>query len=328
MPYPIITPSYFQELAEDNTLEEKVQYNILTSPSAVEYVFPIYQKPLIRKLMSIENILSFKMTNLKPEHEEEFLKKGEALVESYPQLKHYWDFKVLTMQILQNRNFVFEKRMLLLNYAYKTLQGMLDKTKGEEQDKYIATFLRDMNVPKNQDAVMKYFESITPNFAYSLCDGLSLLRVLPASDEYNKLLDTVFGSVKCDKDMKEFKFDRDLYLPMKKAYHEDFLGKGREHYIEQVMVNYVWTYCMPFADSTSNLWDNFIFFNTLFNTIKVLLTCATYNAEDKDEAFVNAISEFDKALRRTKGSIVKLIAAANAKEGLATNGDMAILSMS
>ena len=43
---------------------------------------------------------------------------------------------------------------------------------------------------------------------------------------------------------------------------------------------------------------------------------------------MNAVSEFDSALRRTKGSIVKLIAAANAKEGLATNGDMAILSLS
>ena len=74
MPYPIITPSYFQELAEDKTLEEKVQYNILTSPSAVEYVFPIYQKPLLKKLMSITDVLSFKMTNLKPEHEEEFAK--------------------------------------------------------------------------------------------------------------------------------------------------------------------------------------------------------------------------------------------------------------
>ena len=328
MPYPIITPSYFQELAEDKTLEEKVQYNILTSPSAVEYVFPIYQKPLIRKLMSIDGILSFKMTNLKPEHEEEFAKQGAAIVEKYPNLKHYWDFKVLTMQILQNRNFVFEKRMLLLNYAYKTLQGMLEKTTGEEQDKYIATFLRDMNVPKNQDSVMKYFESITPNFAYSLCDGLSLLRALPASEEYNKLLDTVFANVKCDRAMKEFKYDDKIYMPMKKAYHEDFLKNGREHYIEQVMVNYVWTYCMPYADCTASLWANFVFFNTIYNTVKVLITCTTYNAEDKDEAFVNAISEFDKALRRTKGSLVKTIAAANEKEGVATNGDMAIISIS
>ena len=327
MPYPIITPSYFQELAEDTTQEEKIQYNVLTSPSAIEYAFPIYQKPLIRKLMSIKDVLSFKMTNLKPEHEEEFAKQGAELVEKYPQLKHYWEFKVLTMQILQNRNFSFEKRMLILNYAYKTLQGMLDKTEGEEQEKYIATFLRDMTVPKHHDAIMKYFETITPNFAYSLCDGLSLLRALPVSEEYDKLLDKVFAAVNCDRAMKEFRFDETIYMPMKKAYYEDFL-KGREHYIEQVMVNYVWTYCMPYADCTSNLWDNFIFFNTLFNTLKVLLTIATYIADDKDEAFVEAVSEFDSALRRTKGSIVKLIAAANAKEGLATNGDMAILSMS
>ena len=100
MPYPIITPSYFQELAEDKTLEEKVQYNILTSPSAVEYVFPIYQKPLIRKLMSIDGVLSFKMTNLKPEHEAEFAKQGEELVKKFPQLKHSWEFKVLTVQSL------------------------------------------------------------------------------------------------------------------------------------------------------------------------------------------------------------------------------------
>ncbi|MCI7766709.1 MAG: hypothetical protein MSJ26_01850 [Oscillospiraceae bacterium] len=327
MPYPIITPSYFQELAEDNTQEEKILYNVLTSPSAIEYTFPIYQKPLIRKLMSIKDVLSFKMTNLKPEHEEEFAKQGAELVEKYPHLKHYWNFKVLTMQILQNRNFIFEKRMLMLNYAYKTLQGMLDKTEGEEQDKYIAAFLRDMTVPKHHDAIMKYFETITPNFAYSLCDALSLLRALPPSEEYNKLLDKVFAAVNCDRAMKEFRFDEKIYMPMKKAYYEDFL-KDREHYIEQVMVNYVWTYCMPYADCTSNLWDNFIFFNTLFNTLKVLITVATYIADDKDEAFVEAVSEFDSALRRTKGSIVKLVAAANAKEGLATNGDMAILSMS
>lgn len=327
MAYPIITPSYFQELAEDKTLEEKVQYNILTSPSAVEYVFPIYQKPLLRKLMSIKDVLSFKMTNLKPEHEEQFAKTGAELVEKYPQLKHYWNFKVLTMQILQNRSYPFEKRMLMLNYAYKTLQGMLDKTEGEEQEKYISTFLRDMTVPKHHEIIMKYFESIKPNFAYSLCDALSLLRALPTSEEYDKLLDKVFAAVECDRAMKEFKFEDNIYMPMKKAYQEDFL-KDREHYIEQVMVNYVWTYCMPFADSTSNLWDNFIFFNTLFNTLKVLITIATYNAEDKDEAFINAVSEFDLALRRAKGSIVKLIAAANAKEGLATNGDMAILSIS
>lgn len=327
MPYPIITPSYFQELAEDNSLEEKIQYNVLTSPSAIEYAFPIFQKPLIRKLMSITDVLSFKMTNLKPEHEEEFAKQGAELVEKYPHLKHYWNFKVLTMQILQNRNFVFEKRMLMLNYAYKTLQGMLDKTEGEEQDKYIAAFLRDMTVPKHHDDIMKYFESITPNFAYSLCDGLSLLRALPPSEELDNLLDRVFAAVNSDRTMKDFKFDASIYRPMKKAYYEDFL-KGREHYIEQVMVNYVWTYCMPYADCTSSLWDNFVFFNTLFNTIKVLITIATYIADDKDEAFVEAISEFDLALRRTKGSIVKLIADANVKEGLATNGDMAILSMS
>ena len=85
---------------------------------------------------------------------------------------------------------------------------------------------------------------------------------------------------------------------------------------------------MPYADFNITLWDNFVFYNTLFNTIKVLLTCYTYDKQDKDEAFVKAIIAFDTSLRATDGNIVRRIVDANVKEGLATNGDMAILAMS
>ncbi len=324
MPYPVIIPGFFQELTDKAPSEkEAASYDVLTTPAAVEYVFPLHQESVIRKLMSIPEVLSYKMVTLKPENEAEYAAIGEDLIKKTPVLKHYWTLKTLTMNILQNRKYVFEKRMLILNFAYKTVQGMMDKNKEEIIPNFVAEFIRT----QEHDDVIKYFESIQPNFAYSLCDGLSFLRSLPSGDDIDKVKYSVFKNAGVDQSLRNFKFDEKTYLPMKKAYYDDFL-KGKEHYIEHVMVNYVWTFCMPFADLTTSLWDNFVFFNTLFNTIKVMLTCYTFDRKDKDEAFVYAISAFDSSLRQIEGSIAKRVSDANIKEGLATNGDMAILAMS
>ena len=324
MPYPIITPSFFNELADkSNPANEGVVYNVMMTPAAVEYAFPLNHPAVVKKLAEHSDVLQYKMTNLKPENEAEYAKHGEELVNENPVLKNYWLLKTLTMNILQNRNYVFEKRMLLLNYAYKTVQGMLDKCKDELIPAFVGDFLRK----KDHDDIIKYFETIRPNFQYSLCDGLSFLRTMPSTEEFDKVRFTVFKNAGCDQSMRDFKYDENKYLPLKKAYYEDFL-KDKEHYIEHVMVNYVWTYCMPYADFSIPLWDNFVFFNTLFNTIKVMLTCYTYDRDNKDEAFVTAITAFDDSMRKIEGNVVRRIVDANVNEGLATNGDMAILAMS
>lgn len=324
MPYPIITPEFFADLTDKTNPEnENIVYNVLSTPAAIEYAFPLNQEKVIRRLMDTPDPLKFKMTNLKPEHEAEYAKRGEEIINEYPVLKNYWALKTLTMNILQNRNYVFEKRMLLLNFAYKTAQGMMDKFKEE----LIPQFVNDFTKNAQHDDVIKYFESIRPNFAYSLCDGLSFLRAMPKTEEMDKVRFTVFKNIGIDQSMRNFKFDANKYLPMKKAYYEDFL-KDKEHYIEHVMVNYVWTYCMPYVDYHMSLWDNFVFFNTLFNSIKVMLTCYTFDRDNKDEAFVTAIKAFDDSLRQIPGNIVRRVVDANSAEGMTNNGDMAILSMS
>lgn len=325
MPYPIITPGYFAELTDPNNPEnENVSYNVLTTPAAIEYIFPLNQERLIKKLMDTPDVLSYKMRNLKPDAEEEFMQHGKELIDENPVLQHYWAIKTLTMNILQNRNYVFEKRMLLLNYAYKTIQGMLDQMKEELIPQFIAAFTKE---PKH-DEVMKYFSEIKPNFALSMCDALSLFRSMPKCDEWNKVCDDIFRITNNQKDLAQFNYVEADYLKMKKAYYEDFL-KGKEHYIEQVMVNYVWTYCMPYADLQVTLWENYIFFNIIFNAIKVMLTIYTYDKEDKDAAFIEAVKAFDTSMRLVNGgSVVKHIVDVNAKEGLNNNGDMAIMAMS
>lgn len=324
MPYPIITPEFFKEFADNNIPENNnMEYNVLTTPAAIEYVFPLNQERVIRRLMDTPGVLQYKMNSLKPELEEEYKKRGEEMIKANPVLKHYWALKILTMNILQNRHYVFEKRMLLLNFCYKTAQGMMDKFKED----LIPQLVSDFTKTQEHDDVIKFFESIQPNFIYSLCDGLSLMRVMPKTEEWEKIFFGVFKSINLDPKSQDFNVDENHYMQMKKEYYEDFL-KGREHYIEHVMVNYAWTYCMPYADYNIPLWDNFVFFNTIFNTIKVMLTCYTYGKSDKDQAFLEAIKAFDDSLRFAKKNVVRRIVDVNISEGMMNNGDMAILSMS
>ncbi|MGN0664919.1 MAG: hypothetical protein ACI4KF_00170 [Huintestinicola sp.] len=322
MPYPIITPDFYKEYTDKNNPEAKgTVFNVIMSPAAVEYSFPLNQDNILKKLMNTPEPLKYMMVNLKPEHEEEFAKNANVLIEKQPLLRFYWPLKSLMMNILQNRRYIFEKRMLILNFAMKTVQGMIDQEKEESIPEFVSSFTST----EDHDDVIKYFETIRPNFAYSLCDGLSFLRSLPTDENFDKVLYGVFKTANVDRSMKDFKFDPKKYIPVKKAYYEEFL-KGKEHYIEHIMVNYVWTACMPFADYRYSLWENFVFYNSLFNAVKVMLTCYMYGRSDED--FIFAVKAFDTALSNTKGRLVSRAIEANNKEGLSTNGDMAILAMS
>ncbi|MCC8042660.1 MAG: hypothetical protein LIO69_04010 [Oscillospiraceae bacterium] len=347
MPYPMIAPAFFKEFTSTTDKDAAhADYIFTASPAALECVFPLNQEVIIRKLMDTKEPLQFMMTNLKPEHEEKYTKDAEELIAGHPHLKYYWPLRSLTMNILQNRRYVFEKRMLLLNFALKTVQGMMDyedeynrtgkipdTAEGsapppppEEIPNLIPQFVAQFSSTQDHDDVMNYFSSIKPNFAYSLCDGMSLLTVLPTNPDFDKVKYNIFKNLQMSPNLKQFKYNSGIYMPLKKAYYEDFL-KDREHYIEHIMVNYVWTNCMPFADYSMSVWDNFVYFNTLFNAIKVMLTC--YMKDRNDDDFVFAVKAFDIALSEAKGkNFVRCIAEANHKEGLANNGDMAILAMS
>lgn len=324
MQYPIIIPEYYEELvSKDQKDHPDIVYNVLTTPAAVEYVFPLSNENVVKKLMEIKEPIKYKMIKLKPEEEAEYIRRAEDLIDEFPVLRSYWDVKGVTMNVLQDRRYTLEKRMVILNFVYKNVQIMLDKSKDEFIPQFIGEFIRQ----PNHDDVMKYFESIKPNVAYSMIDGLSFLASLPVTEKYSKIRADICKTIGISPDMKEVTLKEDISMAVKKEFYTDFL-KDREHYYENVIINYAWTFCMPYADYSIPVWKNFIFFNTLFNAVKTLLTCYTYGKKDKDKAFIEAVTAFDEALRQYQGNVVARIAAANEKEGLSNNGDMAILSMS
>lgn len=365
MPYPIITPMFFQELTDPGNSENAdVNYQMLTTPYAVEYIFPLNQDRIIRRLMEQKDILAYRMVAMKPEIEAEYAPKGEKLVKDRPILKHYWAIKSLTMNLLQDRRYSLEQRMMMVNYVYRTIQSLMDKSdevdkdlpaedKQRRLDGAIAAFCQNVLSAENHNDIIEYFKEVKPNYAYSFQDGLSFLRALAESEDVKKLRTIVYKKAGVPLDADSFKFDMEKHTAIKEAYKEMFGWKPEDHsesgdpleikameeaaanaaldrsyYMEQIMVNYVWSYCFPYADLGLSLWENFVFFNTLYNALKIAVGCYLYNSITPDEDFVFVIRTFDNGLRGLKFPVSRLIVDAVTKTGLTNNGDMAILSIS
>ena len=323
MGFPLVTPSYFKEIVDVSKPVEAYDFvEIIASPAAIEYITHLRNPDVVRKLMSLEGILEYKMVQLPDKESEQFIEQSREALKINPDAAYYWQLRTLMMNTLQNRNVTFEKRMLLLNYAIKTIQGMIDG----HQSNLIPGFISKFNENTEYEKILEYFKSITPSFDYALADGISLLKsVVKETPEYKDVLNTVYKNLGVSGPETLGMVDMKKYVQMRADFTNDFMEK-HSAWIENIMINYVWSYSIPFAAAGRlTLWDNYVFFCALYNAVKILITC--YRPETDDD-FVKAVTSFDDALQRTGKEIVWKMVAVIKNAGQANNGDMAVLTIS
>ncbi|MCL2054116.1 MAG: hypothetical protein FWG90_06725 [Oscillospiraceae bacterium] len=325
MPFPVISPAFYNELVEDEKINpENADYcDVYISAAALEYVMYLSEVKVVKKLMESSAPLEFKMAYLSEEHEKTVLPVSHKIINENPVTEYYWQIRVLMMNTLQNRNFSFEKRMLLLNYALKKINGMVSK----DQPELIPDFVNEFTRIKDYSETLTYFSRVRSAAKFSLADGISLLKSLSknAGRNYGAIMEAIYKNLEITPDTLN-KINFQNYLKLRDCFTEEYLHK-KAHYIENIMVNYVWTYSIPFAcPGRLSVWDNYIFFCSLYNALKVLITC--YMPGKASEDFANAIAEFDNALRKSGGNLIIKLVEAVKSAGQDNNGDLAILAIS
>ncbi|MCR5167584.1 MAG: hypothetical protein K6C13_10285 [Oscillospiraceae bacterium] len=333
MSFPIVSPSFYRDLTDPTKKEnDGIKYNVTISPVAIEYSFPLYQEKVVRKLMEIKEPISFVAQDTIPEKVKRYTEERDELILKYNYLSNYGLGKAFMMNAIQDRNYSIEKRMLLMNFMSKSVQNAIDR----KRDREIPGFVKGFVEKTDRSEIMEFFSRLSPNFRYSVMDAFSVLRGMPSTPAFDEVRKTVFAKLGFDEKLSQpegdtFSAHVDEYIELKRAFSEDFLRQGkedsREYYLENVMVNYIWTLSMPYADYSHDMWDNFMFFNIIFNTIKVMLTCYI-TPENSDEDFVRAITAFDESMESIRGSMVDITVRSVEKRGLDNNGDMAVLALS
>lgn len=324
MAFPVFTPSFFKELVDVTGPEENYKdfSDIIVSPAAVEYVLYLSNPDVVRRMMK-EKTLSYKMVQLTGEKEAPFTESSKAAVEANPIAQYYWQLRSLFMGILQNKELPLESRMLMLNYGVKTVQGMIDQGQPNLIPRFIERFVMDRDYEKT----LKFFDGLSFTPAFSLSDGISLLKsVRSDSPAFKEVMAEVYKNLGVSGPETLNLVDMNKYVKMREKYRDNFLTEHSD-WMENILVNYVWTYSIPYAcEDKLNFWDNYVFFCALYNAYKVLMTC--YMDGKGEEDFVKAVSSFDAALRKGGFDLVWKMVLAIKNAGEANNGDMAILVLS
>ena len=324
MGFPIVSPACLRELTERLTPMAPDDFcDVVVTAAAVEYAPKLCHTEIVKKLMEEKNILAYSMINLPDEQSAHFVQQSKAILAQHPTAQHYWQMRTLFMSVLQNRSVNFEKRMLLLNYAVKTIQGMIDKGQPHLIPKFIEEFTA---AGMDYTPVLEYFKEVRPNPGYALADGISLIKSLSKPNAaYKEVLNTIYKNLGVSGPETLKMTDMKKYIEMRKAFSEQASGE-KAHYIENIMISYVWTYTIPFSDPDFNFWDHFVFFCSLYNAVKVLITCYMPGKDDDD--FAKAISAFDAALRASDSKLMSKVIFAVRNSGQSNNGDLAVLTLS
>lgn len=324
MGFPVVSPAILKELTEQfKPMQPNEFCDVIVSSAAVEYSPQLSRIEVVKALMKEKNILAYNMSNLPDEQSEQFIEQSQKFIETYPNAQYYWQLKTLFMNILQNRNINFEKRFLLLNYAVKTVQGMVDKGQPDLIPRFVEDFT---SADFDYEPVLRYFKEVRPNPGYSLADGISLLKSLNKPNAaYKEVLSGIYKSLGVSGPETIRMADMKKYIELRKKFTELVSGE-KAGYIENVMISYVWSYSLPLANPEFTFWDHFVFFCSLYNAVKVMITC--YAPDGDDEAFAKAISAFDEAIRASDSRLMNKIIYAARNTGQNNNGDLAILTIS
>lgn len=333
MEFSVVSPVIFNKLTDKNNPKSAgLKYTVTVTPASVEYSFPLMQEEVVKALIEERGPMVFQAKKLTEKAAEKYIKQGQDLVKKNPLLQHYSSGRSVLMNCIQDRHYSIEKRFLLMNFVIKTMQNMIDQGKDSEVPKFVNSFFSHTD----RSDIIDYFKSITPNFAFSCIDAVSMINSLPATPKFKpvkeKFLERL-GYAKDGSDLMSRPFEKfqDSYIEMKRWFYESYLKQGKEdskeYYIENVIIGFIWSMNMPFSDFSKNIWDNFAFLNILFNTLKVLLTVYV-TEENGDDGFVEAVCALDESFRAVNNGLVRVTIDSLDKRGFNTNGDMAVLAMS
>lgn len=322
MGFPVITPSFYKELVPDvKNPESGPKCDIIMSPTAVEYIFSLSNTEVVKKLMSIKEPLAFNMADIDNEVADEFKKNAEERIKKYPFLKYYWQIRTLLINILQKKEIVFEKRMLILNYCMKAMDDLISQDRMD----LIPSFVHEIISAENYDKILEYFKTLKPLCEASLAEGLALLKLLNTTPEFDKIMFCIYKNLGVSGPETIKDVDINKYIDLKIKFNKSIMLE-KSHYLENIMINYIFNFSFPFASGDITLWDNYVFMCSLYNAIKIMLTC--YMPDRSDDDFANAIAQFDTVIRKQIPSIIPRVINASKNSGQNNNGDMAIIVVS
>lgn len=209
--------------------------------------------------------------------------------------KYFWNLREFSIDVLQNREFSIEERLIILGFLYSKIR---DNSK--ETIKKVPYFISQCNIMIKNGIIKDKFKNMSSNYNTKL-------------DFLNPLLEVrvKLSTLNCnffDECMDEFRIGikRHSYEEILDKYYEPFMKK-HEYMMENLLVNYVYSQLFPYGTENSMYYE-YIYMVMNFVLIKYyLFGIASFNQGLKEENIIKLVYSYFKKFESGNESLKMLI---------------------
>lgn len=219
--------------------------------------------------------------------------------------RYFWDIRLFSLSLLQNRYYSLSERLIILGIAYKRLEDLCNI----KQVKEIPVMLENMNRSIEAGELKEELEKIPANIQIQmrLAKELTDERIVQgvASDRYMECLKEALHGLDYIEEQKiEVILEKYIY-----NYNEYLLPylKEKEYILENYLVNEYFKELMPFGNYKS-IWDSYIFLCIIYSMVKLhLIGMAGYHKGLNDDITIKLIQTFSKVILHNNAYIQGII---------------------
>jgi len=241
--------------------------------------------------------------DIKPKISSNFETEGHLYL-NRPQ-RYFWDIRIFSLSLLQNRNYSLDERLIILGIVYKRIENL----KLNNLSKDIPSVLETMNnmiesgefkeglekVPTNTQIQMRIAKELTDK---KILQGVTSKRYIECLKETLVGIDYKTGE-KIENILKKYEQNYNEYVT---PYLEE-----KEYILENYLVNEYFKEVMPFG-SFKSIWDSYIYLCVLYSMVKLhMIGMAGYYKKLDDDKILKLIQSFSKVVTHNSQYIQGII---------------------
>lgn len=243
--------------------------------------------------------------------------------------EHFWSMRIFTIQVLQNRKFRVDDRLIILGLFFEKIQELIEANRIDNIPITIMDFNQVLGDEQAMQSALAEFrpESTALINTLKIISGLQQFRVSP-HPRYTEYVNQFRSAIGLDSDIPdEEKAER--YKTANQQYYMPFMLE-HEYILENYLVNYVFMYTFPIDYGTipeqRGIFDNFIKIVFHYSLIKSsLIGLAGYHKGLTQELVVGVIQSFSRVTEHARETYVLPVIDYMKKENLTTTSRLCIM---
>lgn len=202
---------------------------------------------------------------------------------------YFWDIRIFSIELIQNRDFSVEDRLVMLGVFCKSLKKVIDQKKYIEIPDLINKF--KLYIKNNEFEKIFEVREVNTKIKLALCEELIEYKIDSGvrNERYLECLEQINNSI--------IKVDTNKEKSYKQSYiqfYNPFMKKN-EHIMENYIVNYI--YKSLFSSGNMDIFDEYIMLTVHFSLIKYhLIGLAGFHQKLDEDLVIKLIQSYSKVV--------------------------------